>query len=106
MKPMKHTPGPWIVGTNAILGGKSGNRAVVICQTSGEDWKRFVYGEANARLIAAAPDLLEAAKHYSVCEVPDEVRHRCAGCQTAEKAITNAEGGYPEPNTQKRGNVK
>ena len=58
----QHTPGPWYVvgedceGRQIIASGNpEDNRATVIAQT-------FICDEeqANARLIAAAPDLLEA----------------------------------------------
>ena len=55
---MKHTPTPWKIFDN-VEGWSIGNRAIVdaegftICNPS-------PMGEANARLIAAAPDLLDA----------------------------------------------
>ena len=54
----KHTPGPWIVDTDHIIqdGGTSDENTIAIVGDQ-EEWK------ANARLIAAAPDLLEALKH-------------------------------------------
>lgn len=60
----KHTPGPWRVGDagNTVFGPKTAHPSPVsICTISGPtprinpEEKR-----ANARLIAAAPDLLEA----------------------------------------------
>lgn len=76
MKTTKHTPGPWI-GGHAIQ-GSNGNP---ICRiTSDAEWKsktdQVKYGcqgfskstpvieaDANAALIAAAPDLLEACDY-------------------------------------------
>ncbi len=55
---MSHTPTPWKIFDN-VDGWSIGNRAIVdadgftICNPS-------PMGEANARLIAAAPDLLDA----------------------------------------------
>ena len=55
---MNHTPTPWKIFDN-VEGWSIGNRAIVdaegftICNPS-------PMGEANARLIAAAPDLLDA----------------------------------------------
>ncbi|KKK49654.1 hypothetical protein LCGC14_3132890 [marine sediment metagenome] len=50
---MEHTPGPWHVnGVDAILSVK-GNRSVA----------KVYHPEADARLIAAAPELLEALEH-------------------------------------------
>lgn len=73
----KHTPGPWslphfaqpdvnceceYVLTDHLMGAV----ATVHCSGAGNDWKshgdnpRFVEAVANARLIAAAPDMLDA----------------------------------------------
>jgi hypothetical protein len=55
----KHTPGPWIARRTAA--GWSGTRGWAI--DFNEDQEQvvdFVYEEADARLIAAAPELLEA----------------------------------------------
>jgi hypothetical protein len=65
---MKHTPGPWIVDEDLWEGGgpsewKEQNRSVrssdyktSICMTQGHSGLPM---EANARLIAAAPEMLE-----------------------------------------------
>ena len=63
----KHTPGPWILNPHdscLISGHRNGwhsniAKTVVI---PGHDSERYAIAAANARLIAAAPDLLEAAK--------------------------------------------
>jgi hypothetical protein len=58
----KHTPGPWQAVTNdtgAFAIESDGDLTAVICQRA--DWpSRKDESLANARLIAAAPDLLEA----------------------------------------------
>lgn len=59
---MKHTPGPWLVGNSDIRearavwgdGGYCGAMQVAICPPE------FAAHDANAQLIAAAPDLLSA----------------------------------------------
>lgn len=79
---MKHTPGPW----------QSYNGEVTTRKTLGRSFRRIAvvqdYGlgslpevdEANAKLIAAAPDLLEALESACGCieasldEVPSETR--------------------------------
>lgn len=57
---MKHTPGPWTVFT-----GKDGTRFVVEGEGTGRaiceivNWTHEAWGESNAELIAAAPELLK-----------------------------------------------
>lgn len=61
----KHTPGPWVVDGYEI--SPKSNMELATCSVLPMDWNegrsRHVHGdesEANAKLIAAAPDLLEA----------------------------------------------
>lgn len=58
----KHTPGPWTWGQNynGLYGAGKDNE--VLCHAPYEGmWLRFGdQSKANAKLIAAAPDLLEA----------------------------------------------
>ena len=83
----KHTPGPWFVQPGFLTiynmdGGDYGLTcavASVLDKQPGRD-----AAEANARLIAAAPDLLEALKHArSQMQHPD---------QMIDEAIAKAEG--------------
>ena len=56
----EHTPGPWEVNGNHrldICAGNAGVVATVLAPTT-------VNGKANARLIAAAPDLLAALEVF------------------------------------------
>ena len=50
----RHTPGPWNIGTGWIYAGPVTN-ARIICE-----FKEHPGNDGNARLIAAAPDLLAA----------------------------------------------
>lgn len=66
----KHTPGPWIPYTNGrgeILSIKGMHGPVSVNVTNGCGISRLCTenGQANARLIAAAPDLLEALQTLS-----------------------------------------
>lgn len=91
---MSHTPGPWKAGSN---GGTWG-----VCRVSGSEpvvWKMGgIPHEADARLIAAAPELLEACKAL-LDAGPDscgcgENGHACGWPKVkrqAEHAITKAE---------------
>jgi hypothetical protein len=69
-----HTPGPWIVQLDRSTKGKAprmalvvaGGRAAIDCTGSGKDFNQDC---ANAKLIAAAPDLLAAL--VAVLEIED-----------------------------------
>ena len=60
---MMHTPGPWEVieehGEREICGGTSRTGSRVVLATINEYWD-LAENDANARLIAEAPDLLAA----------------------------------------------
>lgn len=85
----KHTPAPWEVNnleeaeTVFYIGGQSGSIASAWNKGGGE-------GEANARLIAAAPDLLEAlilAYSFMVTDPQHQGRNIL---HTIQEAITKA----------------
>ena len=73
----KHTPGPWWVGGDrpgehaaafpAIKAFVDGTNAINICKVGHNNQYRGQGGRdwPNARLIAAAPDLLEALQDFS-----------------------------------------
>lgn len=56
----KHTPGPWRYKRHSV----DSNYMLIYCSSDNSDGDniRGYCGEANARLIAAAPELLEACK--------------------------------------------
>lgn len=107
----KHTPGPWSVphfaepDVNCTCGyvlcdHLMGAVATVHCSGEGEDWAKhgdnpkFAEAVANARLIAAAPELLEALQliqgfGWKLDDSPHgkEIERR------ALAAISKAEGG-------------
>ncbi len=56
----KHTPGPWKVSSDHYHICKGATAVAAVFGTTGHDAAR---SEANARLIAAAPELLEALEH-------------------------------------------
>lgn len=86
---LSHTPGPWYVaGLNslAVMAGERPDQDVV-CHIDGGFEKQY---DANARLIAAAPELLEALEKYTHC------RHGCIDCfctTEARAAIRKAKEG-------------
>lgn len=61
----KHTPAPWITDTEnqfIFSEGKSETEPNIICRFFGMTEENYPNSEANAKLIAAAPELLEALK--------------------------------------------
>ena len=61
MNETKHTPGPWRATPPALRHEKHG-QSVVYAEADGKDVAVIYDGRANARLIAAAPELLAACK--------------------------------------------
>lgn len=64
MSAHKHTPGPWH-STGRYVG--SGHAKMNICECSDNSgcWSNAPEAVANARLIAAAPELLEAIEPFA-----------------------------------------
>lgn len=63
----KHTPGPWRVGDSHLeITDADGHRAIAEVRDH-DGWEEISEEEqeANLRLIAAAPDLLEALKPFA-----------------------------------------
>ncbi len=96
-----HTPGPWRwLGPSLI--GDHGRRPAILCGgqagvvTRGEDGRlRPIEGDdPNARLIAAAPDLLEALKetYHGSVERDDHIEISKEGFGLLCSAIAKAEG--------------
>ena len=56
----KHTPGPWVARPVPNVGLRGHTGYAIDFNEDQEQVVDFVYEEADARLIAAAPDLLEA----------------------------------------------
>lgn len=82
-----HTPGPWRISDlqrNIVVAGKHSN-SVATCYIVGIT-DTMETAEANARLIAAAPDMLEALRGFLTIGYYPETR------AAAEAAIAKAEG--------------
>lgn len=94
-----HTPGPWIVDEPVIMSEDNG---YTICRIGDGETEEF-QDVPNARLIAAAPELLEALKELSIahspmngCEPENKYLARQeAAYKKAEQAIARAEGRQP-----------
>lgn len=89
----KHTPGPWTsyTGTNSIWA--EGKRAV--CIVTGARKHEDEERDANANLIAAAPDLLEALEHIMRC-IPmggfAQIHHGSSTWEQIDAAVSKARG--------------
>jgi hypothetical protein len=55
----EHTPGPWKTNGDPYVSTADGKRSIAFCDT-----RQAHEDRANARLIAAAPDLLEALQGF------------------------------------------
>lgn len=107
----KHTPGPWSVPHFAepdvncqcgyvLTDNLMGAVATVHCSGEGDDWERsgdnpkFAEACANARLIAAAPDLLRVAKAILSLASQEPAAARLSIVERVELAdiIAKAEG--------------
>lgn len=94
---MSHTPGPWNVYAERNGSVRVDSAEVVVANANGGSPECL----ANARLIAAAPELLKALKEYADpddCDADgapdaDNSRHgeTCRWCR-AQSAIAKAEG--------------
>ncbi len=79
-----HTPGPWHLGKragNPAIYGKDGTEIAEILQGLTPEWR------ANARLIAAAPEMLAALQSLTHPMASDE------DLQNALAVIAKAKGG-------------
>lgn len=81
----EHTPGPWYVAPNGLIMSKKG----VIIGT--------VHTCADDYLIAAAPDLLEAAKAVVNKVMRAGFAKTCLDDTGIHEAIAKANGESPEP---------
>ncbi len=59
MSKMEHTPGPWF-SHGRYIGTKNHKSAIAECRDINGNWSDDAPASANARLIAASPDLLNA----------------------------------------------
>jgi len=92
-----HTQGPWDYSYGKTQGEGAGKRVFIGANISGgigELYTDSVGWESNARLIAAAPDLLEAARH--ALETIEDYINGGKNLETAKvlrNAISKADGG-------------
>jgi hypothetical protein len=107
---ISYTPGPWracadgkcscrqvwsISGDVPVFTGTAGDPAIALVGLAHHKWgdsAEMIYGEipieqteANARLIAAAPDLLEACKAYELLDAKHANCEECDGLDQPEQ---------------------
>ena len=90
----KHTPGPWKIDgeSDRVIVAHDGETLAQTYFVYGDRDRQYPQSIANARLIAAAPDLLEACRFaLSIIGHPDD-----AGTNAIADAIAKAEGLAPE----------
>ena len=94
----KHTPGPWVRSGNNIK-SRTDNCVVIRLpaqtdRVGDEPPEQIERWDADARLIAAAPDLLEALEEIvkEYCENPDNGRTLRWAIDGAKEAIAKAKG--------------
>ena len=82
-----HTPGPWHVANGVQIRGEREQIAKVWMMRGGE-------GNANARLIAAAPELLEALKACAAVCAGETMNKRglISALEQARAALSKCEG--------------
>lgn len=95
MSAPKHTPGPWRVGISkhTVYQVAAPELRIALCSDLEEKGGREAE-KANARLIAAAPDLLEALRlqRCSQCTPSEPDEDVCDACRARRAAIAKAEG--------------
>lgn len=94
-----HTPGPWayrLTETYAVL-GPDGGRVAICTNLKGQHGlggrRESNEVAANARLIAAAPELLEALQAMVECSHTNDIQTCAMASQLARAAIVKATGG-------------
>ena len=94
MEKTKHTPGPWETKDGQEVMAESGMRLIAQCHAGHREERG-----ANARLIAAAPDLLEACKkafdNIANMDAPQSLQdkgRKLAALSTLGMAISRADG--------------
>lgn len=92
----QHTPGPWVMSRNHVphLGFMIGAPVSATLPAHADRHIGHVYGEANARLIAAAPEMLEALEHieWAVTGFGDFESQYPEAIAAVRAAITKATG--------------
>ena len=95
---MNHTFGPWIFGPNANLHADTSLKECLrVCNPRTNKTTALTWDESDARLIAAAPDLLHALnlmlrEHDALCLANGTTEDRWHAAGIARAAINKATG--------------
>ena len=96
----RHTPGPWVVRHDDMVCSKEG-RIIADCESTSYNMRPappIAEDKANARLIAAAPELLEGLKQLLAMQIDCDgvtvkiADYHCHQTRQAQAAINKAEG--------------
>lgn len=88
----KHTPGPWLIAEDGFITVRIGNNYPEVAKVFDAPFDDHEV-PANARLIAAAPDLLEACRAMlDCCYDMDRNDETLAAVKATMKAIAKATG--------------
>lgn len=97
----RHTTGPWKIRENSEASGDPGNWGIAIVGSPRLDIRVFSFGveeqaKVDARLIAAAPELLEACQVASkFIQASGTGPTYIARVMELQQAIDKAQGGTP-----------
>ena len=97
MEAVKHTPGPWFA-SGRYIGTVNHMSYIGECRNAADNWSDDCPASANARLIAAAPELLEALKEaqlaLAMCQPRTDNGAKCQreAMENARDAIAKATG--------------
>ena len=91
-----HTPGPWTVGIHRLVLAQINSDTIRIAQTFKDPAFELPRGiargeaEANARLIAAAPEMLDALEHISTWLIAPDLSNETLAMMAAGVRATIA----------------
>lgn len=73
----RHTPGPWVIDPgHSVVAVQTASGENIAATTSDNYWQEFTEETlANARLIAAAPELLEFAESVATFDARNNMTH-------------------------------
>lgn len=87
----QHTPGPWHTEVEYVSAQRKARTGYTLVRGHGDVFVTKVFGEDDARLIAAAPDLLFTLRHL-LAIVTDGYTPGSGDIRACQEAIVRAEG--------------